>query len=402
MKRFSVRIQNSVGEEEVREIAANSLEEAQQMATLQGFAGAEINEISGDNSSSWWGSVSLSELFHFTRLFGTLIKAGLPILEALETIRERTTNQHFQNVLNQIYGDIQSGTNMGTAFGAHPDVFDFTYQSMIKVGEESGELGRVLQRLVLLLDRKIKLRRAIRRALTYPILVLCISSLVTYAILTFIVPRFKEIYKRFGGDLPGITKFTISTSDFLLEHSVGLFIGLALVILLIHFAGKTRTGKRIFDHIILSLPLLGPMFHTFEIAQFSQNFSILIHSGVTVTTSLDILNSAISREPIREAAIAANEAIRSGKPMGESFGSQEPWFPDLFNRMVAVGERSGNLTEMLDHIAEFYEEEFHNRVETLASLIEPILIVFLGLVIGGIVISLYLPIFGMAKLIARR
>ncbi|EKD82540.1 MAG: hypothetical protein ACD_39C01223G0001 [uncultured bacterium] len=175
-----------------------------------------------------------------------------------------------------------------------------------------------------------------------------------------------------------------------------------LFITMIYMGKRTTAGKRIYDRLVLSLPLFGQMFHTYEIAGFSKSFSMLVHSGITVTSSLELISQSIDRIPVKNAVSEANELIRNGRPISESFDSQLPWLPELLNRMVAVGERSGNLPEMLDHVADFYEEEFNNKVETLASLIEPVLIVFLGVIIGGIVVSLYLPIFGMARLISQR
>ncbi|HNV71967.1 MAG TPA: type II secretion system F family protein, partial [Candidatus Ozemobacteraceae bacterium] len=231
---------------------------------------------------------------------------------------------------------------------------------------------------------------------------LVLSSAVTFGILTFIVPRFKDIYKRFGSELPWLTQTTISLSDLMVSHFLLFFGGTVATLFLLAALKRTESGKRVFDRLLLAVPVIGHMYHLYEIASFSKSFSILLHSGITVTTALDIIVPGIDLQPVRERIQAANSEIRNGRPMGESFALQEPLLPDLLNRMVLVGERTGNLTEMLDHVAEFYEEEFYNQVERLASLIEPMLIVFLGVIIGGIVISLYLPIFGMAKLIARR
>ncbi|MFZ2956647.1 MAG: type II secretion system F family protein [Candidatus Ozemobacteraceae bacterium] len=405
MKTFHITFQNPSGEDEIREVHAASADEADELIAAEGIIPLKTVEVA--EAAEWsltglWGGVSLQELYHFTRLFGTLTRAGIPILEALSLIEERTKHQLLRKTLGRIRDDIQSGSGLGPAFSNHPRVFDPTYQNLIRVGEESGELGQVIGRLVTILDRRIKLGRAIRKAMTYPALVMVLSTIVTWGILTFIVPRFKDIYARFGNDLPWMTQFTLTASDILIHNTMSivlLCVSAWLVFLLIR---RTERGRDALDRLTLGIPLFGAMYHTYEIAQFSKSFSILIHSGLTVVSALDILIPAISRVPIREAVIKAAEEIRGGQSMGESFAAVEPWVPDLFNRMLTVGERSGNLTEMLDHVAEFYEEEFHNKVETIASLIEPLMIVFLGVIIGGIVISLYLPIFGMAKMITRR
>ncbi len=405
MKRFLVTLRTGSGALEEREVAARTAEEAGELARIQGGLPETVVELAAPRTGGGWslgGSIPLEELFHFTRLFATLTKAGVPILEAMTLLHERTAHPNLKRVLGEITEDIKGGSGIAAAFQNHAGTFDATYLHLLKVGEEAGELYRVLARLAAMLDKRIKLKRLVRKALTYPLLVLSLSALVTWAILTYIVPRFKEIYKRFGSDLPTPTAITIAASDFLVNHA-GMAVLLAgAALLAVWAAGRTKPGRRFFDWLALSLPLVGPMFHTFEIAGFAKSFSILIHSGITVTSALDILEPAVNRVQIREAVEAAARAIREGQPMGESFLAQDPWLPDILNKMVSVGEKTGNLTEMLDHVAEFYEEEFYNRVETLASLIEPILIVLLGVLIGGIVISLYLPIFGMAKLIARR
>jgi len=405
MKNYRITYQDEAGAEQTRDFSAATAAEAEQYAQIEGIQPLSIKEAPLDEGFSLsfsFGGVPLSELYHFTRLFGTLVKSGVPILEAFEEIEQQTTHDNMKKTLKKLQDDVRSGVTLEAAFAAHPDVFDFTYQSLIKVGEEAGELEKVLYRLVGLIDRRIKFRRILRGAMTYPILVMVVSGGVTWGILTYIVPRFKDIYSRFKGELPGLTKFTLTVSDFMAEHTIAFVVAMMICFLTFKLAVRTQTGKALFDRFLLSLPLFGQMYHTFEIAQFSKSFSILIHSGVTVTTSMEILAPAINREPIREAILAANRSIHSGKPMGESFAEQSPWLPSLLNRMVSVGERSGNMTEMLDHVSEFYEEEFTHSVESLASLIEPILIVFLGVVIGGIVLSLYLPIFSMAKLITKR
>lgn len=405
MKNYRITYQDESGTEQTRDFSATTAAEAEQYAQLEGLQPLSIKEApieEGISFSFSFGGVPLSELYHFTRLFGTLVKAGVPILEAFEEISEQTTHDGMKKTLKKMQDDVRAGATLEAAFAAHPDIFDFTYQSLIKVGEESGELEKVLYRLVTLIDRRIKFRRILRGAMTYPILVMVVSGGVTWGILTYIVPRFKDIYSRFKGELPGITQFTLAVSDFMAQHTFAFLGGLLVLYILFKFIIRTQSGKALFDRMLLSLPLFGSMYHTFEIAQFSKSFSILIHSGVTVTTAMEILAPAINREPIREAILAANRSIHSGKPMGESFAEQLPWLPSLLNRMVSVGERSGNMTEMLDHVSEFYEEEFTHSVESLASLIEPVLIVFLGVVIGGIVLSLYLPIFSMAKLITKR
>jgi type IV pilus assembly protein PilC len=311
-------------------------------------------------------------------------------------------NAKLQQSLNEIARNVKEGNGLKASFEKHPEAFDKTYLQLLEVGEESGNLPQVLDRLTILLRKKIQLRGMIIKALTYPVLVLVLSTVVVAAILIKIVPRFKEIYAKFGGELPAMTRFTLGLSDLLIGYFPLFILGILGLFAIFYAGKKTRKGKEIYDRIVLKLPLFGAMFHTYEIAGFAKSFSMLVHSGITVTASLDLIQQAVDRFPIKMALATANDSIKDGNGISSSFDAQIPWLPELLNRMVAVGERSGNLPEMLDHVADFYEEEFNNKIETLASLIEPMLIVFLGVVIGGIVISLYLPIFGMARLISRR
>lgn len=403
MKKFRVSYRNVDGDVETRDISSQSATEASEIIRMQGGIPDKVTEITESFSFSFGKpSVPIGELYHFTKLFATLSKAGISILETLDMLAQRSTHPGMAIVLKAIVDDVKGGSGLAAAFKAHPHIFDPTYMHMIQVGEESGELPKVLLRLTTLIEKRIELRRMIKKALTYPLLVLGLSALVTWGILTYIVPRFKDIYSRFGGDLPWLTKMTISISDILTRHALAMTATAVLGVMGFMALIRTQSGRRIWDRILLAMPLFGPMFHTYEIAGFAKSFAILSHSGITVSSSLAIITPAIDRAPVRDAVEKAADAIRSGTSMSESFYAHEPWLPDLLNRMIAVGEKTGNLPEMLEHVAEYYEDEFHSNVETLASLIEPLLIVFLGVVIGGIVISLYLPIFGMAKLIARR
>ncbi len=402
MKKFKVKAQKPDGSIEIFSISAESPRDAMDAVAIRGLNPIKAEPEVETTSISFGGGVKDDELYHFTRLFGTLTRAGIPIIETLEMLVNRADSQTMQDALKNIVASISDGNSLKSSFEKYPKIFDRTYLQLLEVGEESGKMPQVLERLTGLLKKRIQLRGMIIKALTYPMLVMVLSFIVVGAILIKIVPRFKEIYSKFGGDLPAITKFTLACSDALINYFPAFAGGAILFVIILILLKRTATGKRLYDRTVLRLPLFGQMFHTYEIAGFAKSFSMLIHSGITVTGAMELIRQSVDREPIRESITTATEMIRQGKDIAQSFDSQLPWLPELLNRMVAVGERSGNLPEMLDHVSDFYEEEFNNKVETLASLIEPMLIVFLGVIIGGIVVSLYLPIFGMAKLISRR
>lgn len=401
MKSFRVKVQNSDGSLDFVMIKAETNREAMDLAEVRGYNAVEAT-VEVSKSKLYSGRVPDSELYHFTRLFATLTRAGIPILETLEMLVNRIGNVNLRSALQDITTNISAGTGIRASFEKHPQIFERSYLQLLEVGEESGKLPQVLERLTGMLRKRIQLRGMIIKALTYPVLVMALSFVVVVAILVKIVPRFKDIYARFGGELPAITQFTLKCSDLLINY-FPVFAAIIILFVAMMYAGKrTAVGKRFYDRLVLSLPLFGQMFHTYEIAGFSKSFSMLVHSGITVTSALELISQSLDRIPVKNAIYQANELIRTGRPIAESFDNQLPWLPELLNRMVAVGERSGNLPEMLEHVADFYEEEFNNKVETLASLIEPVLIIFLGVIIGGIVVSLYLPIFGMARLISQR
>ncbi len=402
MTKYTVKVQNSDGTIDLVSVEANDTNEAMEQLNQQGRLAIDATEEPEVSFSFSFGRVPDSELYHFTRLFATLTRAGVPILETLEMLVDRVNNAKMQQGLREIAQNVKAGTGLTPSFAKQNSIFDKTYLQLLEVGEESGNLPQVLDRITQLLRKRIQLRSMIVKALTYPMLVMVLSAVVVTAILIKIVPRFKDIYSKFGGELPFITKLTLGASDVLIGYFPIVLVAAVIFLILFTLGKKTEVGKRLYDRLILSLPLLGQMFHTYEIAGFSKSFSMLVHSGITVTGALDLIQHAVERYQISEALKQANDLIKNGKSISDSFDAQAPWLPELLNRMVAVGERSGNLPEMLDHVADFYEEEFNNKVETLASLIEPMLIVFLGVVIGGIVVSLYLPIFGMARLISQR
>ncbi len=404
MKNYLVKIQGEKSGIELIKVRADSPQDAMDTAGLQGHlpieAYADVEETASRSIS--WGRVPDSELYHFTRLFATLTRAGIPIIETLSLLSDRVSNQVLKGALKDVLASVGEGNGIKASFARHHKIFDNTYLQLMEVGEESGKLPQILDRLAFLLKKKLQLRGMVIKALTYPMVVMFVSTLVVAGIMIFIVPRFKDIYAKFGGELPGITQVTIACSDFLVAYALWILGFMVLSWVGLVALKRTGPGKRLYDNVSLRLPMFGSMLHTYEIAGFAKSFAMLIHSGITVTSALELIINAVDCFPVSEALAVANSDIRNGRTLAESFDKQEPWLPDLLNRMVDVGERSGNLSDMLDHVADYYEEEFYNKVETLASLIEPMLIVFLGIIIGLIVVSLYLPIFGMAQLIAKK
>ncbi|MGM0600545.1 MAG: type II secretion system F family protein, partial [Candidatus Rifleibacteriota bacterium] len=280
MNKYSVKVQTGPDSFDFITVRAESEREAAESASLRGYSVIETElKIEKNYLSFNLGKVPAGELYHFTRLFATLTRAGIPLLETIEMLAKRAENTKLKQALTAINKDIEEGQGLTVSFSRHEGIFDKTYLQLIEVGEESGNLPQVLDRLTQLLRKKIKLRGMIIKALTYPVLVMVLSLIVVAAILIKIVPRFKEIYSKFGGDLPAMTRITLDCSDLLINYFPLFVIGLILLFTGLWLGKKTLWGKTLYDRFVLSLPLLGPMFHTYEIAGFAKSFSMLVHSG---------------------------------------------------------------------------------------------------------------------------
>ncbi|MBF0545695.1 MAG: type II secretion system F family protein [Candidatus Riflebacteria bacterium] len=407
MKKFRVKYIGSLGSYEFLSIEANSAKEAEAIAQIKGISSISTTEEGAKSPFSnpfkgLFSRVPLGEVYHFTRLFATLTRAGVPILDSLSLLAQRTAHRNLKKILMEMTSHVLQGRGLQNVFFDNVGTFDKTYVNLIKVGEDSGELPKVLARLTQLLERQLKLRRIVRKAMAYPTFVLAMSAIVTGAILYFIVPRFMTVYGRFGVELPIPTQIVLFSSSLFVDHIGKVILGSTFFLIFFQFFYKTKFGRKVVDGTILSLPMFGTMIRDYEIAQLTKAYSILIHSGISAVTGLDIISSAVGIIQIEEAVHRVAVTVQGGISIAESFQKEEPLLPELLNRMVLVGEKTGNLSEMLEHISSYYEEEFNNQVDSFAQLIEPLMMVFLGLGVGGIVVALYLPIFGLTKLISKK
>ncbi|MBF0409477.1 MAG: type II secretion system F family protein [Candidatus Riflebacteria bacterium] len=407
MKKYKIKYIGNTGNYEFISVDANNPKEAEMVAQIKGVAPIGINEEAEGAAFtlpfiSWFKGVPLGETYHFTRLFATLTKAGVPILDSLGLLSQRTKHKNLRDILKQMVANVMQGRGLQTVFFENMQVFGRTYVNLVKVGEDSGELPKVLGRLTQLLERQLKLRRTIKKAMAYPSFVFGMSILVTGSILYFIVPKFMGVYGKFGVTLPFPTRVVLFMSSLFVDNIFKVIAGVLLLSIFFNYSYTTRLGRRVIDGTLLSLPLVGGMFRDYEIAQLAKAYSILIHSGITAVTGLDIIGSAVGIIQIEDAVARVASSVKGGASIAESFQKEEPLIPELLNRMVLVGEKTGNLAEMLEHVSNFYEEEFNNAVDSMAQLIEPLMMVFLGLGVGGIVVALYLPIFGLTQLISKK
>ncbi len=344
--------------------------------------------------------VKLDDLLVFTRQLATMIDAGIPLVHSLGILAEQTENNNLKNVVTAVRQDIEAGINFSDALSKHPDVFSDLFTNMARAGETSGMLDEVLDRLASYLEKSAKLIRKIRSSLVYPVVVVSMAVLITTVLLLKVVPTFKGIFETLGGKLPLPTQILITASDLFRQYFLYLVGLLVFLGFLLRKYINTKKGRYNFDRSKLKAPVLGPLFRKLAVAKFSRTFSTLVRSGVPILNALDIVSKTSGNRVIEEAVIDCSKAVRSGEPISRPL-SRGSVFPPMVCRMISVGEQTGQLEKMLSKIADFYDDQVDAAAAALTSMIEPLVIAFLGVVIGGIVISLFLPIFKITELISK-
>jgi len=344
------------------------------------------------------GRVKLKDVAVFSRQFATMINSGLSLIRSLAILAEQTENDELARVLGEVRLDVEKGVSLSAAISKHPKVFSRLYIAMVRSGEIGGVLDAVLMRLADTIEKQVELRRKIRSAMTYPIVALSICLLIASAMLLFIVPQFKAIYADLGGQLPLPTRILITASD-LMKSYFPIFIVLAGVgIYFFRRWIKTENGRMIWDRFKLRFPVFGLLTRKTALARFSRTLAALTRSGVGILEALDIVAETAGNEVVAVALRETQSAVKRGDTLARPLEQHEV-FPPMVTQMIAVGEETGALDEMLDKIADFYDQEVTATVDALTSLIEPLMIVVMGAMVGGMVISLYLPMFNIIKLI---
>jgi type IV pilus assembly protein PilC len=338
------------------------------------------------------GGISPKELAVFTRQFSVMIDAGLPLVQCIEILGIQSENKVFQKVLLQVRQDVESGATLADAMRKHPKVFDDLYCNMIAAGEAGGILDTILQRLATYIEKIVKLRRAVRSAMIYPIAVLSIAALVVAIILWKVIPTFAALFAGLGAELPLPTRVVIWLSNFVGRYFLILVFLLVVSLYALKRYHGTYRGRRVIDGLLLKAPVLGMVLRKIAVARFCRTLATLVSSGVPILEALEITAKTAGNAIVEDAIMATRKSIEEGKTISEPLKETEV-FPPMVVHMIAVGEQTGALDAMLSKIADFYEEEVDAAVENMLTLLEPIMILFLGIVIGGIVISMYLPLF---------
>jgi type IV pilus assembly protein PilC len=340
------------------------------------------------------GGVSSKELAVFTRQFSVMIDAGLPLVQCIEILGTQSENKVFQKVLLQVRQDVESGATLADAMRKHPKVFDDLYSNMIAAGEAGGILDTILQRLAVYIEKIVKLRRAVRSAMIYPIAVLCIAALVVTIILWKVIPTFAALFAGLGAELPLPTRVVIWLSNFVGRYFLLLVFLVGVSLYALKRYHETYRGRRVIDGLLLKTPIIGVVLRKIAVARFCRTLGTLVSSGVPILEALEITAKTAGNAIVEDAIMATRKSIEEGKTISEPLKETEV-FPPMVVHMIAVGEQTGALDAMLSKIADFYEEEVDAAVENMLTLMEPIMILFLGIVIGGIVISMYLPLFSL-------
>jgi len=340
------------------------------------------------------GGVSQKELAVFTRQFSVMIDAGLPLVQCIEILGTQAENKVFQKVLLQVRQDVESGATLADSMRKHPKVFDELYSNMIAAGEAGGILDTILQRLAVYIEKAVKLRRAVRSAMIYPTAVITIAALVVAIILWKVIPTFAALFAGLGAELPLPTRIVIALSNFLGRYFLLIVFVLGATIYAIKRYHGTYKGRRVIDGLLLKAPVLGIVLRKIAVARFCRTLATLVSSGVPILEALEITAKTAGNAIVEDAIMATRKSIEEGKTISEPLKDTEV-FPPMVVHMIAVGEQTGALDAMLSKIADFYEEEVDSAVENMLTLLEPIMILFLGIVIGGIVISMYLPMFDL-------
>ncbi|HBP21473.1 MAG TPA: pilus assembly protein PilC [Planctomycetes bacterium] len=341
--------------------------------------------------------VKLQEMVIFTRQLATMIGAGIPLLECLEILTEQAENPGFKAVLEQVVLEVRGGTDLSSAMAQHPRVFEDIYVNMVRAGEVSGQIDEILVRLAEYQEASAKLRAQIVSAMTYPVISLCMIFGIVFFLLLVIVPKFKEIFDSMGVDLPWLTKMLLALSDWMVTKWFIWFPAAFGIVFALKIWSKSTVGKRFFHWLFLFMPVFGPLFKKVAVSRFARTFSTLISSGVPILGALEIVAATSGNVLIEELVMEASESVRQGDTLASPLAAKPKLFPPMVTRMIAIGEKSGALEALLLKISEFYDQQVETAVEQLTSLIEPIMICVMGVVVGGMVLAIFLPIFEMQK-----
>jgi type IV pilus assembly protein PilC len=397
MPTFAYEGKTSTGDVKKGKIDASDANAARSQLRKMNINPTSVKESTGINLGGMFKpKVSTKDLVIFTRQFATMIDSGLPLVQCLDIQSKQAENPTFRTELSAIKDSVESGSTFADALKRFPNTFDELYQNMIAAGEVGGILDTILNRLAVYLEKADKLKRQIKGALMYPVITVLVAGAVVTVLLVFVVPTFQTMFADMGAALPGLTQMVIDLSDWLQKSWYFVFGGMAAALYSLRAYYRTDSGNVVLDKIMLKLPIFGDLLTKVAVARFCRTLGTMLSSGVSILEALDICGRTSGNKVIEFAIVDVRKAISEGRNISDPL-MEARVFPDMVCQMISVGEATGALDVMLNKVADFYEDEVDQSVEALTSLLEPLIMVFLGVVIGGLVIAMYLPIFTMAS-----
>jgi type IV pilus assembly protein PilC len=400
MPTYLARVRDSQGKNRKEKVVADSLVQARTNLRDQGFVIQDLKESQGiqlnfdlDSLQAFTAKVTIKDKAVFSRQLAALVNAGVAIVRSLGVLSDQCTNPKLKKSLIQISNDVQSGVNLSDAMRKHPECFDGLYVSMIQAGEVGGVLDEVLNRLAKLLEDVARLQNQIKSALAYPVVVGILATAIFVGMTVFLIPIFAGIFQGLGTELPPLTQFLMDCSEILRSWRVGVVIG-GIVGFQIAYKQyyKTRVGRETIDRLSLKMPLFGDLIQKSSVARFSRTFGALARSGVPILTALEIVRDTSGNQVVANVIDSARMEIQQGGMISIAL-QKDQVFPAMAIQMISIGEETGELDAMLMKIADFYEDEVEQAVKALTSVLEPIMILFLGGMVGTILLAMYLPLF---------
>ncbi|MCE5334219.1 MAG: type II secretion system F family protein [Desulfobacteraceae bacterium] len=391
------------GKKQKGEIDTDNLSLARQLVARKGIVVKNIRQKPKDLSDylpALGGKVTDKDVVVFVRQFATMIDAGLPLVQCLEILQEQQSNANFKRVIRQIKKDVEEGATLSDAVKKHPKVFDSLFHNLVAAGEIGGILDVILNRLAAYIEKAAKLKKKVKGAMTYPGIVIGIAILVVAVILIYVIPVFSQLFLDAGARLPAMTLFVINMSEFAQSYVHWMILGIVILVFAFKKFRQSPKGRAITDRLVLRAPVFGMLIKKVAVARFTRTLGTMLSSGVPILDGLDVVASTAGNTVVEKAIRDARHAISEGRPVAEPL-AETGVFPAMVTQMIAVGEATGALDTMLGKIADFYDEEVDNAVGALTSLLEPMLIMFLGVTIGGLLVAMYLPIFQLADVVGK-
>jgi type IV pilus assembly protein PilC len=401
MAAFAYNAINAQGLEHKGVIHAPDLSGAREQLQVRGLLPQSLTEQAGasEGARQAFKKVKPKSLQIFARQLATMIEAGVSVVAALVTLEEQTDDKYLQEVIADVRSDVESGVILSKAMARHPKVFNRLFVSMVQAGESSGTLDTVLDRVAMQIEKETQIKRRVKGAMVYPSVVLTFATLVLIFMLLFIVPVFVNVFNQLNGQLPTPTKIVMGASNALRHYWFIIFPAIGGIVFALRRYKKTEQGRQKWDTLKLKIPMkIGDVVQKIALARFSRTLSTLVAAGVDIITALEITGGTAGNWVLEKSLVTIRERVHEGVPISEPL-ADDPIFPPMVSQMVKIGEETGELDKMLGKVADFYEDEVDASIQSLTSIIEPILMIGVGVMVGTIVISMYLPMFKLLTLI---